>query len=369
MTIRLKIDYDKQLPDEPAVGHNRWHPDIEPVLEVNLGEEVEIQTRDALDGQVTPNSKDEELPNIDLNLVHPLTGPVYVKGAEPGDLLQIDMLEIKPRKWGYTVQIPGFGFLRDVFPDPYIVKWDVKDGYAESPQLPGVRIPEGPFMGIMGVAPDEALVQEAFKREEELRGRGGFVLPPEPTGAIPSSGPAAAKGLRTIPPRENGGNMDIKQLTAGARLLIPVFVEGALFSAGDAHYAQGDGEVCGTAIELSASMLTRFTVHKGEAARKGIRTPRFERDDFFLPPEWAAPKRLVGTTGMPFGDGKNEAEDITLSVRNALLNMIDLLQERGWTRQQAYTICSVAVDLKVSEIVDVPNTVVSALLPLDIFVD
>ena len=369
MTLRIKVDYSKQCAGEPGIAHNRWHPDIPPVLEVDQGEEVEIDTRDAFDAQITPNTEPEDVRKLDLNLVHPLTGPVYVKGAQPGDLLQIDILEVRPASWGYTIQVPGFGFLRDVFPDPYIAKWTIKDGYAESAELRGLRIPNGAFMGIMGLAPSEAMRRRVFEREEELRGRGGFVLPPNPQGAVPAQEPVASQGLRTIPPRENGGNMDIKQLTPGARLLMPVFVEGALFSAGDAHFAQGDGEVCGTAIEVSGSLLAKFTVRKGEAERKGIRTPRLERDDYFLPPEWAAPKRFVATTGMPLRDGTNEAEDVTLSVRNAVLSMIDLLKERGWTAQQAYTICSVAVDLKVSELVDVPNVVVSAFLPLDIFSD
>ena len=147
-----------------------------------------------------------------------------------------------------------------------------------------------------------------------------------------------------------------------------MFVDGALFSVGDAHFAQGDGEACGTAIEMSGSILVRFSLHKGEAQRRGIRFPRFSRNDYYFPPELAAPKRFLATTGMSVHpDGTNESEDTTLSAKNALLSMIDLLVERGWTRQQAYAICSVAVDLKISELVDVPNMVVSAFLPLDIF--
>jgi formamidase len=150
--------------------------------------------------------------------------------------------------------------------------------------------------------------------------------------------------------------------------MLPVFVDGALFSVGDGHFAQGDGEACGTAIEMAGAILVRFTIHKGEAARRGIRFPRFARDDYYFPPELAAPKRFLATTGLSIReDGTNESEDATLSARNALLAMIDLLVERGWTRQQAYAICSVAVDLKLSELVDVPNFVVSAFLPLDIF--
>ena len=264
--------------------------------------------------------------------------------------------------------MPGFGFLRDAFPEPYIAKWTIKDGFAESADLPGVRIPDGSFVGVIGVAPSKELRETIQRREASLLGRGGMVLPPEKQGAVPAAEPIASEALRTIPPRENGGNLDIKQLSKGARLFLPVFVDGALFSVGDAHFAQGDGEACGTAIEMAGAILVRFTVHKGEAERRGIRFPRFARDDYYFPPELAAPKRFLATTGMSIReDGTNESEDATLSARNALLAMIDLLVERGWTRQQAYAICSVAVDLKLSELVDVPNLVVSAFLPLDIF--
>jgi formamidase len=234
--------------------------------------------------------------------------------------------------------------------------------------LPGVRIPDGSFVGVIGVAPSKALRETIQRREATLLGRGGMVLPPEKDGAVPAAEPIASEALRTIPPRENGGNLDIKQLSKGARLSLPVFVDGALFSVGDAHFAQGDGEACGTAIEMAGAIVVRFTVHKGEATRRGISFPRFARDDYYFPPELAAPKRFLATTGMSIReDGTNESEDATLSARNALLAMIDVLVERGWNRQQAYAICSVAVDLKLSELVDVPNMVVSAFLPLDIF--
>lgn len=363
----IKVNYAVRGADEPAKGHNRWHCGVAPALEVETGEDVEIDTRDALDGQVTAATIAEDLLKIDLNPVHPLTGPVFVKGAQPGDLLEVDIREVKAASWGFTVQMPGFGFLREVFPDPFIVKWQIADGWATSAELPGVRIPDASFMGTIGVAPSEELRREILRREEALRERGGFVLPPEPTGAVPAGEPIASEGLRTIPPRENGGNLDIKQLSAGARLLMPVFVPGALFSVGDAHFAQGDGESCGTAIEMAASLVARFSLRKGEAARRGIRFPRFEREDYFAPPEFAAPRRLCATTGMCIRDGVNESENATTAARNALLSMIDLLMERGWSRQQAYAICSVAVDLRLSEVVDVPNFVVSALLPLDIF--
>ncbi|HEY1258829.1 MAG TPA: acetamidase/formamidase family protein [Stellaceae bacterium] len=364
----ITVDYSKRHAEEAQKGHNRWHEAITPVVEAAPGEEVEIETRDAFDGQITPATTAEDLRRCDLNLVHPLTGPVYVAGAAPGDLLEVEICDMKPAAFAYTVQVPGFGFLRDAFPDPYIAKWTIKDGFAESADLPGVRIPDGSFVGVIGVAPSKELRERVQRREAELAGRGGMALPPEPRGAVPAAEPIASEALRTIPPRENGGNLDIKQLSKGARLLLPVFVEGALFSVGDAHFAQGDGEACGTAIEMAGSILVRFSLQKGEAQRRGIRFPRFLRDDYYFPPELAAPKRFLATTGMSIReDGTNESEETTLSARNALLAMIDLLVERGWSRQQAYAICSVAVDLKLSELVDVPNMVVSAFLPLDIF--
>ena len=363
----IELDYTKQCADEPEKGHNRWHPDIPPAVEVDPGEEVVIQTRNAFDGGVKPNSTADDLRNVNLNVVHPLTGPVYVRGAEEGDLLEVNILNIESARWGFTVIIPGFGFLRDLFTEPFMVSWDIADGYAESAQLPGVRIPGAPFMGTIGVAPSRKLRQEILLREEELRLRGGMVLGPNPTDAVPAGEPLASEGLRTVPPRENGGNVDIKQLTAGTRLYLPVFTEGALFSAGDAHFAQGDSECCGTAVEMDCTFHVSFQVRKGEAARRNLRFPTFERDDYYMSPEMAVPRRFQAVTGMCIADGINESENATLAARNALLNMIQLLMERGWSREQAYCICSVAVDLKLSEMVDVPNFVVSAFLPLDIF--
>jgi formamidase len=171
-----------------------------------------------------------------------------------------------------------------------------------------------------------------------------------------------------MPPRENCGNVDAKQLTKGSKLFLPVHVPGALYSVGDGHFAQGDGEACVTAIEMSATVSVRFKLHDGLAERHNIRWPRFSHADYFLRPEWAAPRNFIATMGMPVrDDGTQENGDINLATRNALINMIELLQERGWTRQQAYVICSVAVDLRISNIVDLPNVTVSAFLPEDIF--
>lgn len=365
----VRIDRNKPLAQEPTTGHNRWHPDISPIVECDPGDEVTLETRDAFDGQMGLAATLDTVRAPNLNVVHPLTGPVYVNGAEPGDLLDIEILAVDADDYGFTIQVPGFGFLRDVFPDPFMVRWQLRDGWAESAELPGVRIPGAPFMGTIGLAPDRALMIETTRREQAALDRGGFVLGPDPTDAVPSSEPIASEALRTIPPRETAGNVDIKQLSAGTHLFVPVYAAGALFSAGDAHFAQGDGEICGTAIEMRAALHVRFSLLKGEAASKGIRSPHFSREDYSVPPEFAVPRRFYATTGMPLtSDGENRAEDLTLATRNALLNMIDHLCADGtWTRQQAYAICSVAVDVKVSELVDVPNFVASAFLPLDIF--
>lgn len=367
MSTSVSIDRGKHLADEPQTGHNRWHPDIPPILEVDEDEEVALETRDALDGYLGPSSTEADYGSLNLGAVHPLTGPVLVKGAQPGDLLDVEFVEIAPQPWAFSGIIPGLGFLRDVMTTPFLVHWTIADGWATTAQIPGARIPAGPFMGVSGVAPSREQVEAWTKREADAAARGGFVLQPDPAGAVPDSGPPATAGLRTLPPRETGGNFDVKQLTAGSHLLLPVAVEGALFSTGDAHFAQGDGEVCVTAVEMGATCVVRFRLRKGEAARHNIRFPRFERTTDFVDPRWGLPRRFVATMGMPIDEqGTNRAEDLTLACRQALLNMIDLLQERGLSREQAYVLCSVACDLRISNVVDVPNFVVSALLPEEV---
>jgi formamidase len=368
----VSIDPYRTLVEEPGTGHNRWHEAIEPVLEVEPGDTVVYETRDAFDGQLNSGSTDSDVGQLNLNVVHPLTGPVYVKGAEPGDLLEAHLVEIEAdpwEQWGYTIEVPGFGFLRDEFPDPFIVHWRLHGNeYAESDQLPGVRIRCTPHPGILGLAPSAELRQRATEREAELAERGGFVLPPDPTDAVPDEEPVAQEALRTIPPRETAGNIDIKQLSPGSTVLLPVYADGGLVSTGDVHYAQGDCEACGTALEIRSRVHVRFQLRKGEAERQSIRDLQFFRDDYFTPPELAAPRRFFATTGISVHkDGRNEGEDLSVAARNALLNMIEHLGTRGFDRQQAYALCSVAVDLRINQTVDVPNPLVSALLPLDIF--
>jgi formamidase len=364
----VRIDRSKTLLEQPATGHNRWHPDIPPIVRCRPGDEVVLETRDAFDGQMGRQATLQTVAAPNLDVVHPLTGPVYIEGAKPGDLLEVEIIEVVPDGYGYTVQVPGFGFLRDVFPEPFMVRWAIADGWATSNELPGVGVPGAPFMGTIGLSPGREALRRITAREQAALDRGGFVLPPSSASAVPADPQLAAEALRTIPPREQAGNVDIKQLAAGTRLFIPVDTPGGLFSAGDAHFAQGDCETCGTAIEMNATLRVRFAVHEGAARDRGIRDPSFARTDYWVAAQFAAPRRFYATTGMSVSrDGELRPEDATLAARNALLNMIDHLGQRGWSPQQAYAICSVAVDLKISQLVDVPSFLVSAFLPEDIF--
>jgi formamidase len=332
--------------------HNRWHPDLEPVAEVAPGEEIRLETRDGLDGQLTRESTHDDVGRLNLGLGHPLTGPIYVAGADPGDLLEVEVLGYETDDFGATAVVPGFGFLADLFPEPYLVKWEIADGLARSAGLPGVAVPEEVFAGVVGVAPSRERLEAFRRREEGLRERGQPVADPMPDAAVP---PAARDGLRTIPPRELGGNLDIRQLVAGSRLWLPVDVPGALFSIGDLHFAQGDGEVCGTAIEIAGAVTVRFELQKRRGAE--LRFPSYETPA-------RRGRSCFATTGIPVETGMDVGE----AARAALLEMIGHLErEHGFARPAAYALCSVAVDLGISEVVDVPYPLVSALLPLDIF--
>jgi formamidase len=337
--------------------HNRWHPELEPVATVAPGQELTLETEDGLAGQLGRDSSHEDAGSLDLGLGHPLAGPVRVEGAEPGDLLEVELLAYRTANFGVTAVIPGFGYLADLFPDPYLVKWEIEGGRAGSPELPGVAVPEATFAGVGGVAPSHETVARVRAREEELRARGGAVADDLPETALPLE---AAGGLRTIPPRELGGNLDVPQLVAGSRLLLPVDVPGALFSVGDLHFAQGEGEVCGTGIEVAGAVTVRLGLRKQPTWRPPF--PVYETPGLPVRPAFA-------TVGLPVGeDGRNESLDLSLATRRALLAMLDhLTLERGFRREAAYALMSVAVDLRLSEIVDVPNAAVSALLALDVF--
>ena len=330
--------------------HNRWHPDLSAIAEVEPGEEIRLETEEGLGGQFTRDSTHEDVRHANLGLGHPLTGPVYVNGAEPGQVLEVELVAYESADYGNTAVIPGFGFLADLFPDPYLVKWEIADDVARSDELPGIAVPDELFAGVIGVAPSHERLETFRRREQELRAQGQLVADPLPDSAVP---PEAAGGLRTIPPRETGGNMDVRQLVAGSRLWLPVDVRGALFSIGDLHFAQGDGEVCGTAIEVAGAVTVRFALHAGPAPR----FPRFEAPARPDPPRFA-------TMGIPVEAGM----DLNAAARIALLEMLDHIAQRyGFPLPAAYALASVAVDLRISELVDVPYPVVSALLRLDVF--
>ena len=330
--------------------HNRWHPALEPVATVEPGREITFETRDGLDDQLTRESTHVDAGRLNLGLGHPLTGPVFIAGAEPGNALEVEFLAYESNDFGTTPVIPGFGFLADLFTEPYLVKWEIAGGFAQSEELPGVAVPQDMFAGVVGVAPSHERLERYLAREEELRERGQPVADSMPEAALPA---AAAEGIRTIPPRETGGNMDVRQLVAGSKLWLPVDVPGALFSIGDLHFAQGDGEVCGTAIEVAGSVTVRFAV-------QDVPAPPF--------PAYETPgspaRRSFATVGIPVDTGM----DIDAAARAALLGMIDHLERRyGFERPAAYALCSACVDLRISEVVDVPYPLVSALLPLYLF--
>jgi formamidase len=335
-----------------ARAHNRWHPALPPVAAVTPGDEVTFECADGIGGQLTRASTHADAGRLDLGLAHPLTGPVFVEGAAPGNVLAVEFLAYEPDDFGTTAVIPGFGFLADLFTDAYLVKWEIADGVARSRELPGVAVPQDMFAGVVGVAPSPERLAGYLAREQALRERGQPVADALPEAAIP---PEAAAGARTIPPRETGGNMDVRQLVAGSTLWLPVDVPGALFSVGDLHFAQGDGEVCGTAIEVAGSVTVRFAVHDAPAPS----LPAFET------PGGRRVERSFATVGIPVGDGM----DLNAAARAALLEMIGHLERRyGFERPAAYALCSACVDLRISEAVDVPYPLVSALLPLDVFV-
>jgi formamidase len=371
---------------DDANCHNRWHHAIKPVATADPGDLVVFETRDALDGAFNAQSRPADVASANLNLVHPLTGPLFVNGAEAGDVLAVTLVDIAPDPFGFTVIVPGFGFLRDLFPNPAITRWDLNRLEGTSPDMPGVRIPFFGFMGTVGVAPGPTEVERWYLREAQLAAAKGVALPPEPTDARPPDvcGPNGShkdRCLRTIPPRENGGNMDIKQMQKGTILLLPCFVRGCLLSVGDVHYAQGDGEVSGTAIEMGAVVTIKVEVRKGLGA--AIRQPHFEGGDVLKqlePAEFYAtvgyplkPAGLIPGThayldGAKIGPLSNLSEDVTLAARDALIQMIDwLVANKGLTREQAYMLASVAVDLRIGNLVDVPNYAVSAILDLGVF--
>ena len=281
--------------------HNKFSRTIAPILTVKSGAVIEAFTKEASDEQFAVDSDVSAVSELDFDPIHPITGPIFVEGAQPGDVLAVTLHKIEVGDWGWVIVSPGFGFLADEFKDPYLKTFTLGKDAKKAVFNDKISIPLKPFPGVMGVAPDT----------DEM--------------------------LTTIPPRANGGNMDNPYHTEGTTVYFPVFVEGALFSIGDCHAAQGAGEVCGAAIEVPTRIIYQVKVIKG---KNYVKEPQYETDDYYA------------TTG--FGTTLIEAS------QKALRFMIDYLEaEHNLDRTEAYVLCSLAGDLNIAEVVDMPNYHVS----------
>jgi acetamidase/formamidase len=299
------------------IVHFAWNVNNEPVLTIQSGDTVIFETREVTDGQFTIDSTTEAIAGLDWNRVYPLAGPVYVEGAEPGDTLAVEILDLKTKGWGWTAVLPGLGLLAEEFPDAYLRTFDLSDGeYIHFRD--DIKVPIEPFLGTMGVCPKNA------------------------------------ENVPIMPPGTFGGNMDTRQLMIGTTLYLPVQEVGALFSCGDGHAAQGDGEVCVSALECPMSSSLRFTLIKG----KSIPAPQFQTKGALTPKVNHA--GFYGTTGV--------GSDLFKASQDALRGMVDYIAETyNMSKIDAYLLSSLCVDLKISEIVDAGHYVVSAVLPLAVF--
>lgn len=294
------------LAAEPT--HSRWNRTLEPRLEIDPGDIVHFECVEASGGQVRPGMSLGELLTIDRGRVHALTGPVSIRSAEPGDVLEVEILRIAHHGWGYSTVAEGLGFLKDRFREPYLFHWELLPD--ESRSLVPAIVPLRPFCGVMGVAP------------------------------------AADGEFRTRPPGVFGGNMDVRELCTGSRLYLPVFNPGALFSCGDGHAAQGDGEVCINGIECPLGVTLRFNLHRG--------------------PPLEAPLVEFGGSSAPEAESWAVIEsdqDAMRAARNATARMIELLVRIwGFSDVHAYILCSVAMHLRLSQVVNEPMVTVSAAI-------
>ncbi len=291
--------------------HDKFSRLIEPVVRVPSGSVIEAFTHECTGGQLNINSTVEDAAKVDWDRIHTLTGPVYVEGAEPGDVLAVRLIELEPADWGWMEIHPEFGFLVGEFNEPVLQTFKLDKEKNEVEFAKGIRIPLKPFAGVMGVAPDT----------DEM--------------------------LNTIPPRANGGNLDDPNLVAGTTVYFPVFVKGALFSIGDTHAVQGHGEVSGTAIESPMRIVYEIRVIKGG---RSIAEPQYETDEYYA------------TTGF--------ATTIDEAAKKATRYMIDYLVEtKRLSREQAYMLASLAGDLKIAETVDMPHMLVTMHMPTSIFTE
>jgi acetamidase/formamidase len=297
-----------------------WDNALAPALEIESGEAIDLHVRDASDEQIGRDSGADDVSKLDFSHVNPVSGPVYVKGARPGDVLAVELLEFRPPEWGWTAIIPGFGLLADEFPEPWLRISEVDAESATVRFAEGIALPYRPFPGTIGVAPEEP-------GEHSI-----------------------------VPPSRFGGNMDTKHLREGATLFLPVGVDGALFSLGDTHAAQGDGEVCGTAIEAAMDVFVRLSVRRDFS----VAAPQYEV------PAGALAQTLESSYHVCTGVGP----DLMEAARDAVRATIAYVGDRyGLDREEAYALASVAADLRIHEVVDAPNWVVGSFVPESIFVE
>jgi formamidase len=389
----FKVDLTKPINEQELPGHNRWHPDIPAVVSVNPGDVFRIECKDWTDGQIKNNDSPDDVRDVDLTVVHVLSGPIWVNGAQPGDILVVDLLDIgalQGDEWGFTGIFDhnnGGGFLTDHFPNPAKAIWDFQGIYTTSRHIRGVRFAGITHPGLIGCAPSPELLAKWNQRERELvatapdlrtygAGLSGnepvLAALPNPTNAILGTLPpseyarVAAEAARTVPPREHGGNCDIKNLSRGTRIYFPVYVEGAKLSMGDIHFSQGDGEIsfCG-AIEMSGYIDLHVDIIKGGMEKYGMVNPIFKPGP--VEPRYSEYLVFEGISVDEF-TGKQYYMDVHIAYRRACLNAIEYLKKFGYTGEQAYLLLSCApVEGRISGIVDIPNACATLAIPTEIF--
>jgi formamidase len=389
--VIFPLDSTKKFEDQVKIGHNRWHPEIPPVASVKPGDSFRVDCREWFDGAIVNDDSADDVLNAPLKTVHKLSGPFRVESAKPGDLLIVDILDVGPipqedsgplagQGWGYTgifAKSNGGGFLTDVYPDAYKAIWDFTGQIATSRHIPGVSFAGLIHPGLMGTAPSAELLGKWNAREQALIDTDPdrvppLALPPEPDfavlGSLPESEYArvAAEAARTAPPRENGGNQDIKNLSKGTRIFYPVFVDGANLSLGDLHFSQGDGEItfCG-AIEMGGFIDLRVDVISG-----GMDTYGVHENAIFMPgtvdPRFSQWLAFSGTSVTL--DGEQKYLDSHLSYQRACLHAIDYLTKFGYSPEQAYLLLGAApIEGRLSGVVDIPNACATVYLPTAIF--
>ncbi|WP_429948815.1 formamidase [Comamonas sediminis] len=375
----IKVDLSQPAPSNEKV-HNRWHPDIPMACWVNPGDDFVLETYDWTGGFIQNNDSADDVRDVDLTTVHYLSGPVGVKGAEPGDLLVVDLLDIGAKdesQWGFNgffSQKNGGGFLTDHFPSAQKSIWDFQGMFTTSRHIPGVRYAGLIHPGLIGTLPDPKMLETWNAREQALidtNPDGNLANPPLMATAHmgqlkgEARDKAAASGARTVPPREHGGNCDIKDLSRGSKIFFPVYVDGAGLSVGDLHFSQGDGEItfCG-AIEMAGWVHMKVSIIKGGMAKYGIKNPIFK------------PSPIVPTyndyvifEGISVDEsGKQYYLDVNVAYKQACLNAIEYLKKFGYSGAQAYSILGTApVQGHISGVVDVPNACATLWLPTQIF--